>query len=37
MGDNITKFGIGMLFAGFVAAMIGLIFVVVGFAIDEVF
>lgn len=37
MGENITKFGIGMMLAGFVAAMIGFIFMVVGFAIDEVF
>lgn len=37
MGENITKFGIGMMLAGFVVFMIGFILVVVGFAIDEVF
>ena len=37
MGENITKFGVGMMLAGSVAFLIGFIFVVVGFAIDEVF
>lgn len=37
MADAITKIGLGLLLTGFTVAMIGLVALILGFAISEIF